>query len=230
MSERVERSAEALVDEAEAVAAGRVPAAEFIASLDWSLPSLIRGAGGYAPQAGTLIQGALDRLAAGEATIDERGVRALAGATTVLAREPDDPASVGRVHALLTAARLLPSGPPPEPRAPGVAGRRPGAARSAEVTAETPPPQTPQSPASTVDPEVARLAQRFAPSRSLMTSMAVLGLGWAVVLSLVAGVLVGIWLDGLLGTEPFMTILGLIVGLTLAGMSVRSLVRRSRAG
>lgn len=228
MSERAERSAEALELEAEAVASGRIPPAEFIASLDWSLPGIIRRAGGYAPQAGVLIQDALDRIAFGEATTDEDAVRALAAATAILARAPDDPTSVGRVHSKLTGARLLPSGPPPEPRPVSPAGRRsddPRPEPAGENSAATAAP--PLDPA--LDPEVTRLAQRFAPSRGFMASMAVLGLGWAVVLSLVAGIFVGIWLDGLLNTGPLMTIIGLVFGLALAGMSVRSLIRRSRA-
>lgn len=79
-----------------------------------------------------------------------------------------------------------------------------------------------------LDPEIAKLARRLAPRRAV-SNLSLLGLGWAVALSLVFGLLAGIWLDARLGTSPFLTLAGCALGLAGAWMSGRELIRQSRA-
>ncbi len=43
-----------------------------------------------------------------------------------------------------------------------------------------------------------------------------MGAGWFFATCIVVGVLLGRWLDGLTGIEPLFTLLGIILGLTLA--------------
>ena len=80
---------------------------------------------------------------------------------------------------------------------------------------------------SVLDPEMVQLTKKIAPSASSFAPLEVLGLGWVVVLSLVGGIVGGIWLDGRLGTGPVLTIVGLVLGLALAFVAARSLVRRA---
>jgi F0F1-type ATP synthase assembly protein I len=79
-----------------------------------------------------------------------------------------------------------------------------------------------------IDPEIARLAGRVAPSRSALAPLRIMGLGWVIVLTLVLGVLGGIWIDGAMGTSPLATIVGTGLGLLGAYLAARSLVRESR--
>ena len=50
----------------------------------------------------------------------------------------------------------------------------------------------------------------------LRTAFQLLGIGWFIALSIVGGFLIGIWLDGLAGTRPFLALLGGSLGLTVA--------------
>ena len=43
-----------------------------------------------------------------------------------------------------------------------------------------------------------------------------IGVGWFIAISILLGVLGGLWLDGKLGTSPIMVIVGLILGLVVA--------------
>jgi ATP synthase protein I len=43
-----------------------------------------------------------------------------------------------------------------------------------------------------------------------------IGVGWFIAISILLGVLGGLWLDAKLGTAPIMVILGLILGLVVA--------------
>ena len=47
-------------------------------------------------------------------------------------------------------------------------------------------------------------------------AVGLLGIGWYFALSIVAGVVGGLLLDDWLGTEPLLTLLGLLLGLLLA--------------
>ena len=52
--------------------------------------------------------------------------------------------------------------------------------------------------------------------RTLATLLQLVGIGWYVGLSLVGGVLGGLWLDRKVGTVPLFTLLGLLLGIVLA--------------
>jgi hypothetical protein len=43
-----------------------------------------------------------------------------------------------------------------------------------------------------------------------------MGIGWYVAISIVLGLGGGLWLDGILGTSPAFTLIGLTVGLVIA--------------
>ena len=50
------------------------------------------------------------------------------------------------------------------------------------------------------------------------TVLKFLGIGWFVALCLVGGTMAGLWLDDFFGLSPVITIIGLIAGLTMAGI------------
>jgi len=49
-----------------------------------------------------------------------------------------------------------------------------------------------------------------------LSALKLLGMGWFVSGSILLGVLGGRWIDGQLGTEPLLLVIGLIVGLFVA--------------
>lgn len=219
MEERQERTVEELRAQAERVARGEIGVGEFVADLDWALPGIGQRGGRYAWQAVGLIGDALEASTVGG--LDAREAMALVRATEVAAREGDTPESVARVHQVLASARLA-AGEPPEPRARGTP-------RSQTMSSSTPTPSEPTEPTvdPVLDPEIARMAGRVAP-RSAVAPLRLMGLGWIVALTLVVGVVAGIWLDGRFGTSPFLTIAGTALGLVGAFVSGRSLIRQSR--
>jgi F0F1-type ATP synthase assembly protein I len=221
------RSVDELIAEAEAVANERVPLGQFVASLDWSLPGIARSGGAYASQSTGLIQDVLDGAGMRGGSFDAAAVRALASAAAVAAREGDRPESVATVHGLLVSGGLLPPGPAPEPRPKTVI--RPGGApgRTPASSRAEPTPSEALDPA--LDPEIARITQRIAPRSTASQTVSLLGLGWAIALSLVGGVLIGLWLDGRFGTSPILTMVGLVIGLAGAFLAGRQLVEQSRA-
>jgi F0F1-type ATP synthase assembly protein I len=48
------------------------------------------------------------------------------------------------------------------------------------------------------------------------TALSVLGVGWYIVISIVLGLLGGLWVDGKFDTKPLFTIVGLIIGIVAA--------------
>jgi F0F1-type ATP synthase assembly protein I len=54
----------------------------------------------------------------------------------------------------------------------------------------------------------------------LEAAMRLTGVGFFIGGSIVLGVFVGLWLDGKLNTRPILTIIGLFVGLAVAGLGV----------
>ena len=48
-------------------------------------------------------------------------------------------------------------------------------------------------------------------------ALRVIGIGWYMALAILAGVLGGMWADGKLGTKPVFLIIGLFLGLIVAG-------------
>jgi hypothetical protein len=216
---RAERSVDDLLREADQVASGDLSPAEFAADLDWALPGIARAGGEYAPHIVSMITDATDELAVGRGDLTPEAARALAAAAELAARRADDPGSVARAHEHLVNAGLRPPGEPPEawPRQ-VIRGARP------VVTAAA--PGEPPDPA--IDPTVADIARRVSPSRSSLQPFRVLGMGWAIVLSIVFGLLGGLWLDGRFGTSPVLTIVGLLLGLALAGSVVRNLLNETQ--
>ena len=59
---------------------------------------------------------------------------------------------------------------------------------------------------------------------ALMVAVQLLGLGWLVATSVVAGALVGLWIDGILSTNPLFLVVGLLVGLATASYGVYKMV------
>lgn len=224
MEERTERTVEELREQAERFARGEAGVGEFVADLDWALPGIAQRGGRYTWQAVGLIGDALDGSAVDG--LDAREALVLVKATELAAQEGDDADSVARVHQLLATAGLA-RGEPPEPRPRGVARRLDSdqAPRRENVATATPTPPEPVDPA--LDPEIAAMARKVAP-RAVLAPLRLMGLGWAVVLTLVLGVLGGLWLDGQLGSSPLLTIIGLALGLVGAYLSARKLVRESR--
>jgi len=194
-----------------------------VASLDWSLPRISQRGGDYAPQCTLLIADALDRLGASGADLTQTGARALGAAAAVAGREGHQPEAVAKVHNLLVSGRLAPAGPPPEPRPRSIVHTRAQTGRDPVSKEEN----VPSDPA--LDPEIARAAARVAPRRSTYQSLGLLGLGWAVVICLIAGFLGGVWLDGRFGTSPLLTGVGTVLGLLLAYLVFREMLRQSRA-
>jgi len=72
------------------------------------------------------------------------------------------------------------------------------------------------------------MAAKLAPRRGAMRQLGLLGLGWAVALSLVLGVVAGIWLDGRFGTSPLLAVVGTLVGIASAVLTARQLIEQSR--
>ena len=54
----------------------------------------------------------------------------------------------------------------------------------------------------------------------MRTVLQLTGIGWFVALCLLGGGFGGIWLDGLLGSKPLLTLLGLGAGLIVAGIGM----------
>ena len=50
--------------------------------------------------------------------------------------------------------------------------------------------------------------------------MRLIGVGWYVGFSILGGILAGLWLDGKFSSKPLFMILGLFLGLTVAGYGV----------
>jgi hypothetical protein len=103
------------------------------------------------------------------------------------------------------------------------AGRPSGAGGAGGAPGSDEPPVD-----SSLDPEVDRLTRRVAPRQSSLQPLRVLGLGWAIVLSLVVGLLGGLWLDGRFGTSPILTVVGLLLGLLMAVQTARQLIEETR--
>jgi F0F1-type ATP synthase assembly protein I len=53
-------------------------------------------------------------------------------------------------------------------------------------------------------------------NRKVVLVFQVVGVGWYMALSLLAGILGGLWLDNRFGTLPILTIIGLVLGSVLA--------------
>ena len=67
--------------------------------------------------------------------------------------------------------------------------------------------------------------------RFLSTAAWFTGMGWAIAIAIIIGVLVGNWLDGRTGTHPLFLLIGLVLGLALGLASAgRMLLRFLNSG
>ncbi|MFQ5860172.1 MAG: AtpZ/AtpI family protein [Dehalococcoidia bacterium] len=55
-------------------------------------------------------------------------------------------------------------------------------------------------------------------------ALRLMGLGWYIALAILAGTLGGLWLDGVLNTRPWFTLLGVLVGSVVAFYGVYRMV------
>jgi ATP synthase protein I len=58
-----------------------------------------------------------------------------------------------------------------------------------------------------------------------VTALRFIGIGWFVALSILLGVLGGVWLDNKLGTRPVLVIIGLFLGVSVAFYGVYRIAR-----
>ena len=56
--------------------------------------------------------------------------------------------------------------------------------------------------------------------RRWQAAMRLIGVGWYVGFSILGGILAGLWLDGKFSSKPLFIILGLLLGLAVAGYGV----------
>jgi F0F1-type ATP synthase assembly protein I len=63
--------------------------------------------------------------------------------------------------------------------------------------------------------------------RSVLSWAAFVSMGLTMAVCVAAGLLLGIWLDGVLHTAPLLLFVGLVVGCVVAGITLVSLVRRN---
>ena len=59
----------------------------------------------------------------------------------------------------------------------------------------------------------------------LVNALQLMGLGWFVVVAVLAGFLLGRWLDSLTGLSPLFLIVGTILGLLVAFLGTRRMIR-----
>lgn len=60
--------------------------------------------------------------------------------------------------------------------------------------------------------------------RRWQAALRFIGVGWYVGLSILGGVLAGLWLDNQFSTKPLFVIIGLMLGITVAGYGVYKMV------
>jgi F0F1-type ATP synthase assembly protein I len=58
----------------------------------------------------------------------------------------------------------------------------------------------------------------------MRTVTRLLGIGWFVAICIVGGVWGGVWLDGKLGSSPLFLLIGLLLGLVIAGVGMYRLL------
>ncbi len=58
----------------------------------------------------------------------------------------------------------------------------------------------------------------------MRTVTRLLGIGWFVAICIVAGVWGGVWLDGKLGSNPLFLLIGLLLGIGIAGAGMYRLL------
>ena len=58
----------------------------------------------------------------------------------------------------------------------------------------------------------------------LVTVLRLLGIGWYISICLCIGTFGGMWIDGVLDSTPLCTLLGLVIGLTLAFIGTKRLL------
>ena len=61
--------------------------------------------------------------------------------------------------------------------------------------------------------------------RRWQAALSLIGLGWYVGVSILLGVFAGLWLDSRLDTKPLFVMLGLVLGVIVAGYGVYRMLR-----
>ncbi|MFC1846549.1 AtpZ/AtpI family protein [Chloroflexota bacterium] len=56
-------------------------------------------------------------------------------------------------------------------------------------------------------------------------ALSLIGIGWYIGLSIIAGVLGGLWLDNTINTKPLFVIIGLILGIVVAFYGVYTMIK-----
>ena len=54
----------------------------------------------------------------------------------------------------------------------------------------------------------------------MQTLTRLIGLGWLVALSIVGGIMLGVWMDGKVGSSPLFMLIGLALGIGVAALGV----------
>ncbi|MBM4417200.1 MAG: AtpZ/AtpI family protein [Chloroflexi bacterium] len=198
-----------LLIDAEELRDGRRSLREFLVNLDWGLSRARLVGGDYAPQIADMVDDVLEDLLAEVTELPAGKGQVLVEVMLLAARQGNRPETVRVAHERLVASGL---------RRRAVPSPRP---RTAYQLAAAPRPRA--------RPASARHASTsVTSSEGVLAGMRVLGMGWAVVLSLVLGIVGGVWVDGQLGTSPLATLGGLAFGAYTAFRTARSMIEETR--
>jgi hypothetical protein len=212
-------------------AAGQVDRSAFLADVTSALvhlldasPETLDDTGPYLLPGLDVVQAALGHVLDHDVPLDAAGYRAISLSISTAVRRAHLRQSVDEVAAQLRRAGLLPPDWKPRPHLaqstipPSVLA---GQYLDEDDGGEPSPPLVPR-------PSVSRRVRppRSQPAAPWWAPLQLLGLGWVVVVSLVGGVIAGLWLDQQLGTAPFALLIGLALGVSVAYVSVRSMLRR----
>ncbi len=200
---------DALLVDAEELRDGRRSMREFLVNLDWGLSRARLVGGDYAPQIADLVADVLEDALAELIDLSAEKGHVLVEVMLLAARQGDRPETVRVAHERLVMAGLRRRGlPHPRPRA---------------VYQKA----TTSKPSARPAPRRATSASG-ASGQGVLAGMRVLGMGWAVVLSLVLGIVGGAWVDGQLGSSPLATLGGLLFGAYTAFRTARSMIEETR--
>ncbi|TAK22878.1 MAG: AtpZ/AtpI family protein [Chloroflexota bacterium] len=222
MSESTAQPVDRLLAEADEVEAGARTVAEFLNDLTWAIDQLARDPAMARTRMVEMLRATIDAAAYRDLAFEPRHARALAEIVVLASRHGDRPEALRRAQTILETQGFRVRGRP----------LNAGLADTATLV-ERPGPTSQPAPAPRSSGE--SIAARRAPggaepirTQSMMGSMRVLGMGWAIVLSLVMGILGGVWLDGQLSSAPIATLVGLAFGLFMAWQVARQMIDETR--